>query len=403
VHDDFRERVDDDDDVSAESGEADSPTSSKVDEEVVVDRFVWPPRPLVDHARRPASVVHSDIVRRVPEEHDQRSASESARPDLVAGPASRLGELVTTSADSNGLQSNLDPGCGSWWKVIERGWLGLRGFPLSDRIEADGWSPDTPDAYCRSCGRSTRPETRPTVLNGSQDRTQSRGVDVSCGHSGADGMGSRCSRCAGEREPPWDVVVRLSSYREPMAGVVRDIKFTRWRSLGVEAGRLLGESIAGELEPGWPCIVPVPISYRRRVARGIDHTAAIALGVRQVLGGEVGRILGRKHRPSQTSLSAEQRRRNLAGAIWSRRPPPIGRTVVVIDDVMTTGATMRAACGAIRAAERALHRRLGTGKNGQGKGVGVKIRIVVAVLAVAEDAEDLMDSEYIEPETGMLG
>ena len=142
------------------------------------------------------------------------------------------------------------------------------------------------------------------------------------------------------------------------------MKFTRWRKLGWDLGRVLGKSIqaqmqealaAGEIPPGPPIIVPVPMSMLRRWSRGIDHTLAIARGVAAETGGVVRQPLRRKHRPSQTQVAPSTRQANVAGAFrprsgsgWGWFLPRLGgRLVIVVDDVTTTSSTLRGACRAV--------------------------------------------------------
>ncbi|HWH30222.1 MAG TPA: phosphoribosyltransferase family protein [Mycobacteriales bacterium] len=127
-----------------------------------------------------------------------------------------------------------------------------------------------------------------------------------------------------------------------------------------EHGRLalsgpLGAALAGALSslalPAGTVVVPVPSSARVVRARGHDHArrlaAVAAAGVRLPT-----RPLLRQVRPVADSagLSAADRAANLRGALAARRPLP-GVRVVVVDDVVTTGATLREAVRALRAAQ----------------------------------------------------
>ena len=168
-----------------------------------------------------------------------------------------------------------------------------------------GWSPDPPSAYCPRCATSV-------------------------GLHEADAEG--CTRCRGRRLA-WLRAVRLGEYTGLVRDVVHEVKFSAWRRLGADAGRLLGEQISpliSGLKPSRLVLVPVPSTLRRRMARGIDHTLVIARGVQQVTGGQIIRALKRQHRPSQVGLSMSQRRQNVSGTMRLRRAINLGGCAVIV-------------------------------------------------------------------------
>lgn len=144
--------------------------------------------------------------------------------------------------------------------------------------------------------------------------------------------------------------MRLGRYEAPLSDWICEVKFTRWRVLGFELGRTLGRQLraAGFAASNKAVIVPIPTSFRRRVSRGIDHAAVIARGVSWELNVPLSRALKRKHRPSQRSVAISDRVRNVSGSMFLARSANLaGKAVLLIDDVMTTGATMRTAARAL--------------------------------------------------------
>ncbi|BDV30066.1 ComF family protein [Microbacterium terricola] len=129
------------------------------------------------------------------------------------------------------------------------------------------------------------------------------------------------------------------------ARAIRALKADGRTGVAVEvAPALRSAALAAGWEPG-VLIVPVPTSraaYRRRGYRVVDLIARRAgLPVSRVL--RVGRASA-----DQRGLGREQRRRNVAGTLSARGAA--GATVVIVDDVITTGATLLEAVRALRAA-----------------------------------------------------
>jgi predicted amidophosphoribosyltransferase len=154
-------------------------------------------------------------------------------------------------------------------------------------------------------------------------------------------------------------MVRLGVYAGPLRRWVHEIKFTRWRRLGEDLGEMLGAALRtayAEHGPGErpPLLVAVPDDPFRRIWRGIDHAAVITQRVARVTGWPVIRPLYRRPGRSQLSVPPSERAANAARAYGLRkgrwREDLASKTVVLVDDVVTTGATMRACAKAITGA-----------------------------------------------------
>ena len=121
---------------------------------------------------------------------------------------------------------------------------------------------------------------------------------------------------------------------------------------GTRSGR------AEALIAGWPCwpqppdlIVPIPLHPRRRRQRGYNQSELLARPLAQAVGvAYSATVLQRtRHTPPQVGLGPQARAANVRGAFTAAPDEVRGRAVILIDDVLTTGATMTAAAEALLA------------------------------------------------------
>ncbi len=127
--------------------------------------------------------------------------------------------------------------------------------------------------------------------------------------------------------------------------LIHIVKYQQGRKLGKYLGRIMGERIREQLPNlSESVIVPVPLHPVRRRERGYNQSEIISRGISEIIPIRIDtRVLVRKkHTRTQTLLSAKERQDNVQDAFLIRnRKSIVQRHVVLIDDIVTTGATMQ--------------------------------------------------------------
>jgi len=140
----------------------------------------------------------------------------------------------------------------------------------------------------------------------------------------------------------------------PMGNIIRQSKFGDQPWLNAHLTRIFVQELALSESSGWPydidVIVPIPLHLFRLLQRGYNQTLPIAETLSQSwhLPIETKCLYKRHYTSSQVGLSGEERRRHEEGTFGVRHPERLAsRHVLLVDDVLTTGATLVAAADAL--------------------------------------------------------
>lgn len=202
---------------------------------------------------------------------------------------------------------------------------------------------DTPvasaDALCADCFKTLRPITAPLCPVLGIPFEVSLGPDARSAEAIAD-------------PPPFDRARAAVIYNDVARALVGKLKYGDRPELARFCARLMAQA-GHELWGNDAVLVPVPLHPLRQLSRRYNQSTELARALARItrLPVDPSLVLRKKRTRQQVGLSADARQRNVAGAF---APHPLmlerlrGRRAIIIDDVMTTGATVKAVTRALR-------------------------------------------------------
>lgn len=171
-----------------------------------------------------------------------------------------------------------------------------------------------------------------------------------CGDPNWDGVKTMCGRCRGTRL----YYERLSSwvsYKGPIREAVHELKYRH----NVGLGEILAKHLVELVESlSWDVdfIVPVPLGSKRLQERGYNQVMLLARPIAWELDIPLKRkaLTRTRETRSQVGLSREQRITNVQNAFTAKEHDINGKRILLVDDVVTTGATINACAKALKEA-----------------------------------------------------
>lgn len=197
------------------------------------------------------------------------------------------------------------------------------------------------DALCGACFAKLRPISRPYCPVLGIPFEVSLGPDALSAEAIAD-------------PPPFGRARAAVLYNDVARKLVSRLKYGDRPELARFCARLMATA-GRELWEGGPVLLPVPLHRTRQFERRYNQSAELARALGRVMGLAVDPLLASRSRKTrqQVGLSADARTRNVAGAFTVRADAAErlrGRRVVIVDDVVTTGSTVKAVTRALNRA-----------------------------------------------------
>ncbi|MGB9791653.1 MAG: ComF family protein [Thermacetogeniaceae bacterium] len=213
-----------------------------------------------------------------------------------------------------------------------------------------------PFSSCPLCGRDGHP--RRLCFSCLREWSElGEGMDICrlCGRFGKNfGEAGVCQECSAEGQP-YAFARSVAPYEGSVRYALHAFKFGGRRELAYPLGEVMAALVA-DLYPykEFAAVVPVPLHPARAQERRFDQAELLAGVISRCLGVPLAACALRRIRetPSQTTLKRESRLTNLRGAFAAGEDAPRleGKSVLLVDDVYTTGATVRECCDTLKGA-----------------------------------------------------
>ncbi|MBU1066149.1 ComF family protein [bacterium] len=149
-----------------------------------------------------------------------------------------------------------------------------------------------------------------------------------------------------------DTILPVFEFNDTIQKIIHGLKYSGYKSSGVHLGRLMAAQLPQDFLVKDTVLMPVPLHPLKKRERGYNQSMYIARGIAEISGNIIrDNVLNRvKNTVTQTHLDAHERHANMQNAFAVNRSCDLSGiySIVLIDDVFTTGATMNAAATVLK-------------------------------------------------------
>lgn len=158
-----------------------------------------------------------------------------------------------------------------------------------------------------------------------------------------------CTVCR-ESSVNFDSAYSFGSYEGTLRQLIHLFKYGKIESLAAPLSQFVARAIP--LDQSFDVVVPMPMHWRKHWERGFNQAQLLAEPIAKRYGLKLSSNVARgRYTKSQAGLTEAQRRDNLKDSFVVRKPDQLrAKRVLLVDDVFTTGATLRAATAVLKAA-----------------------------------------------------
>ncbi|MFN2443030.1 MAG: ComF family protein [Thermoanaerobaculia bacterium] len=160
---------------------------------------------------------------------------------------------------------------------------------------------------------------------------------------------SLCLECLARPEDPLDLIRAWGSYAGALESAIHALKYQGHHFLGGPLAELLFEAWCLDFSSGADLVVPVPLHPSRLRRRGYNQAELLSrdFGRRAGIATDAGLLRKMRNTPPQATRNRAERLTGLT-RVFLARPEVRGADVLLVDDVCTTGATLRSCAAALR-------------------------------------------------------